>query len=284
VLGPPRDDAKLRQLDPSKGEQREVYLARGEDVETVSGLAAIHGDRAGHERLEDQPFARLYWRPYKTLQGRNVELKREKLVSHPIVKLYEATRPPSARIDGEWLGSIESLALKIDGDVNNTSLALALEVTETRVLLFPADAQVGNWLSWKDQTYPVDDTKDGPRLTIDTLLARTVFYKVGHHASHNATLRERGLELMTDPDLCAMIPVVEKTAQEQKTKNVPKGWAMPYSELYKRLKERTGGRILRGDGDADEEVRQFQKSIFNLRHGPPVSPEDPLWVELTLEL
>ena len=26
------------------------------------------------------------------------------------------------------------------------------------------------------------------------LLHRTIFYKVGHHGSHNATLRERGLE------------------------------------------------------------------------------------------
>ena len=143
VLGPPRDDAKLRQLDPSKGEQREVYLARGEDVETASGLAAIHGDRAGDGRLEDQPFARLYWRSYKGLHGGNIELKGVKPANHPIVKLYETTQPSSARIDGEWLDSVEGLALKIDGDVNNTSLALALEVTQTRVLLFPADAQVG---------------------------------------------------------------------------------------------------------------------------------------------
>jgi hypothetical protein len=59
---------------------------------------------------------------------------------------------------------------------------------------------------------------------------------------------------------------------------------MPYSELYKRLKERTGGRILRGDGDADEEARLFKKSVFNLGHGPLVSAKDPLWVELTLKL
>ena len=319
VLGPPRNDAKLRQLDPSKGEQREVYLvdgakmekviisakdekknqlaasgeelhdiylARGEDVETVSGLAAIHASRASKERLEDQPFAGLYWRSYRSLHGGNVELKGAKRAKHPIVKLYEATDPASARIDGDWLGSIEGLALKIDGDVNNTSLALALEVTGERVLLFPADAQVGNWLSWKDQTYPVDDTKDGPKITIDTLLARTVFYKVGHHASHNATLRERGLELMTDPRLCAMIPVVEKTAREQKTSSVPKGWAMPYKDLYERLEDKTSRRILRGDGDPTEEADQFKKnkSIFSLNYGPPVGAKDPLWAELTLEL
>ena len=38
------------------------------------------------------------------------------------------------------------------GETNNTSLALAFELIEKgrvgKVLLFPADAQVGNWLSW----------------------------------------------------------------------------------------------------------------------------------------
>ena len=46
-------------------------------------------------------------------------------------------------------------ALKIDNDVNNTSLALALELADKRVLLFPGDAQVGNWLSWDRQMIPL---------------------------------------------------------------------------------------------------------------------------------
>lgn len=37
-------------------------------------------------------------------------------------------------------------------------------------------------------------------VTAHELLARTVFYKVGHHGSHNATLRALGLELMTNED------------------------------------------------------------------------------------
>jgi hypothetical protein len=162
----------------------------------------------------------------------------------------------------------------------DTSLALALELADRKVLLFPGDAQVGNWLSWGDQTYPADDAKDGPRLTIDELLSRVIFYKVGHHASHNATLRDRGLELMTDPDLCAMIPVVEKTAHEQKTKTAPNGWAKPYANLYKRLEERTGGRILRGDGDVVAEKSKFERSMFDLSYGSSFKEGDPLWVEL----
>ena len=61
---------------------------------------------------------------------------------------------------------------------------LAIElVASGKVLLFAADAQTGNWLSWSAVKF-----KDGAKL--DDLLKRTVFYKVGHHASHNATLPE----------------------------------------------------------------------------------------------
>ena len=75
----------------------------------------------------------------------------------------------------------------------------------------------------------------------EDLLRRTVLYKVGHHASHNATLRARGLELMTDPELVAMIPVDERVAREKKR------WNMPFPPLYERLLEKTEHRVLRAD-------------------------------------
>ena len=43
----------------------------------------------------------------------------------------------------------------------------------------------------------------------DDLLARAVFYKVGHHGSHNATLLQ-AFEKMNHPDLTALIPVDKK--------------------------------------------------------------------------
>jgi hypothetical protein len=331
VLGPPRNDSKLRQLNPSKGEAREVYLrraeessteytaihsddgtrtyildqphqdtssgqfdssqhpprefllARGEDIETLSGLAAIHSLAARDLQLGDIPFAPPFWRPYESGGRKKKRSSKERKLSDPVVKLYEQKDPESLRrrIDGEWLGSAENLALKIDGDVNNTSLALALELSDKQVLLFPGDAQVGNWLSWSDQAYPSADSKDAPKLRIEDLLSRTILYKVGHHASHNATLRERGLELMTDPNLCAMIPVVEKTAREQKTSKTPDGWAMPYAALNKRLEESTKGRIVRGDGSPSVESAKFEKSLFKLTYGENFGPKDPLWVELS---
>ena len=55
------------------------------------------------------------------------------------------------RIDDNWLSVADNLALQLDSDTNNTSLALAIELSPGgKVLLFPGDAQVGNWLSWHD--------------------------------------------------------------------------------------------------------------------------------------
>jgi hypothetical protein len=69
----------------------------------------------------------------------------------------------------------------LDSSTNNTSLVLAIELRESgKVLLFAADAQVGNWLAWQDLQFA-----DGKEVAVTNadLLARTVFHKVGHHGS-----------------------------------------------------------------------------------------------------
>jgi beta-lactamase superfamily II metal-dependent hydrolase len=96
------------------------------------------------------------------------------------------------RIDDDWLGAADELALAMQRATNNTSLVLAIELSGTDVLLFAGDAQVGSWLSWQDRTWTVS----GRVVTGSDLLERAVFYKVGHHGSHNATLKERGLNMM----------------------------------------------------------------------------------------
>lgn len=186
------------------------------------------------------------------------------------------------RIDFDWLTGAADLALQLDDRTNNTSLALAIEiVADDRVLLFPADAQLGNWLSWHaavdDQGDPPHDDDGNPVLdafgnppprewhvtdaagatkTFPTadLLRRTVFYKVGHHASHNATLQALGLELMPgsglrgpdepppDRALVAMIPVDRAVALKRKPP-----WQMPARTLYRRLIEKANGVVLRSD-------------------------------------
>jgi hypothetical protein len=155
--------------------------------------------------------------------------------------------PAWRRIDDIWLSSGEELALQLDSCINNTSLVLAIELVRSKkVLLFAADAQVGNWLSWArlpDWSIPAENRTVG----VKDLLERTVLYKVGHHGSHNATAAELpdagpwGLALMSSPDLVAMLPVDEEAA------NCIKHWQMPWPDLMNHLNAKTGERIMRLD-------------------------------------
>jgi hypothetical protein len=175
------------------------------------------------------------------------------------------------RVDGDWLGVSAELALQMDNRTNNSSLVLAIEFIDTgAVLLFAADAQAGNWLSWQGVSWKLgDQSVRGP-----DLLARTVFYKVGHHGSHNATLARKGLELMKSPDLAAFIPVRAADAQKVKWGN------MPLPELVTALKSATQGRLIRADDDwvgTQATTPAFavpSGCIAGLRH------QQNLWVEL----
>ncbi|HZE71663.1 MAG TPA: hypothetical protein VE135_19320 [Pyrinomonadaceae bacterium] len=161
------------------------------------------------------------------------------------------------RINHEWLTVAGELALHLDSYTNNTCLAIAIELVESgQVLLFPGDAQVGNWLSWGELSWEVTGI-DGKMQTvkIEDLLKRTVFYKVGHHGSHNATLREKGLERMIDPNLVAMIPVHRPTADDQE-------WKFPYPPLWKALKEKARGRVLLADAPDVTEIEDEAKKML----------------------
>lgn len=280
VLGPPRDEARLRKDSPSKGPAKEVYLAG-----TDEALAVASGAKSFLERLlarrkekaalppEDAPDPSPFARPHQ----RGIPDARQKSGMKPgdVEYLYYSDR--KRQIDNDWLDAAEALALKMDSDTNNTSLVLAFELPDRQVLLFAADAQVGNWLSWGDQTYPREAMPGGPPpIVVDDLLSRVTLYKVGHHASHNATLRDRGLEKMTDKRLIALIPVVAAVAAEQ-----GKGWKMPYPELEERLLEKTGRRVLRGDDDnLDREKAAFENSHAHLEYEKEGG--GGLWVEVTI--
>ena len=126
-------------------------------------------------------------------------------------------------------------ALQLDGAVNNTSLVLAIELTESgKVLLFPGDAQVGSWLSWHEYKWKKTEneqlTKD---VTAESLLKNTVLYKVSHHGSHNATVSDKGLEMMSHPELVAMIPEKEDSYN-----------GILYKPLMDRLEKLCMGRVL----------------------------------------
>jgi hypothetical protein len=168
--------------------------------------------------------------------------------------------PEWRRIDDDWLGSADRLALQMDSYTNNTSLVLAFELPRTRkVLLFPGDAQAGNWRSWSEIAAWKDSAGDAVDAATADLLARTVFYKVGHHGSHNATLREGGLEEMAqEGDLVAFVPVSEPVAHEIK------GWRkMPLKDLMERLAVLCRGRVVRPEAALPE--------------APPPTADAALW-------
>jgi hypothetical protein len=239
VLGPPRDRAKLNNMGGHGSP--ELYAASGG---LAAQLGASIGFGASGKSYDDYrkglgPDEADDFQQRLPFEPRfRVEAADQKACGERFESYYD---PEQAwrRIDLDWLNGSSELALQLDSLTNNTSLAMAVElVADGTVLLFAADAQVGNWLSWHDQDYKVGDRA----LKAADLLARAVFYKVGHHASHNATINEKGLELMTREDLMAAIPVDRQVALKKHPQ-----WMMPADALYARLVEKTHGRVLRSD-------------------------------------
>jgi len=281
VLGPPVDEEFLSQSNPSK-RHSEVYereLRLNESNTFYAAVLSAEPDRAGREEIDD-----LYElsRPFDDRHRIECDFQKPPSRSRAFFERHygfgadrQGRGTSWRRIGSDWLGAAGHLALRLDGDTNNTSLVLAIELAGSgKVLLFPADAQVGNWLSWERVAWYGAGAVRGT-----DLLQRTVLYKVGHHGSHNATLREKGLELMESPDLVALIPVYEEQAERKK-------WSMPFKPLYERLQEKTRGRILRADtgipsrkppGVSKEEWKVFKK----LTGADEVSGKD-LWVEITV--
>jgi glyoxylase-like metal-dependent hydrolase (beta-lactamase superfamily II) len=240
VLGPPRDDKLLFDATPKKDETFDPHLAvlglgalAARNLSAEKFLSAVSTLGAAGKRRQASPDEVQYpfAGPYK-MQGGDLR-------SGPLKKmLAHYRRDKSRNIDDDWMDQAESLALYLDSFTNNSSLVLAIElVASGKVLLFAADAQTGNWLSWSGVKF-----KSG--VTVDDLLARTVFYKVGHHASHNATL-PKAFEKMTSPDLVALIPV------HKQDPNITKkgGWKMPAKNLFKKLVDQTRNRVLQMDND-----------------------------------
>jgi hypothetical protein len=110
------------------------------------------------------------------------------------------------KIDYDWLLNAGGLAMRYEKSINNTSLALAIQFEDSeRVLLFPGDAELGNWLSWHDDLeWPVKINGQTVKKKAEYFLNKTVFYKVGHHMSQNGTAKGQGVEMMTSDDLTVM--------------------------------------------------------------------------------
>jgi beta-lactamase superfamily II metal-dependent hydrolase len=255
VLGPPRDYKAIRSKNPRKGESYDPHLSNilFSIDELTNALAAESSD-------PHFPFNNKY----KEFPPTGASASRETLVQY---KAYKQRDSNWRNIDYDWLGIAKRFALHLNTYTNNTSLVLAFELVQSgKVLLFVGDAQAGNWRSWdtiewKDADKPMD---------MDTLLRNTVFYKVGHHGSHNATFK-KALDRMTHKDLVAFIPVNKK--DPNLTKKNP--WRMPASNLYKELVKRTDGRVARMDeGKVKHPENHWKAGSLKV---------DPLYVEYTIK-
>jgi beta-lactamase superfamily II metal-dependent hydrolase len=226
VLGPPYDEAAIKRVNPSASHP-ETY-----------GIAAL--DAVG---LTDSEEGAPFDSPVRIPLVAAKQLPF--FTTHYFGENPDSTEKDQSwrTIESSWLDSTAALALQLDSATNNTSLVLALQLEDGHVLLFPGDAQVGNWLSWQNLSWGMSATS----VTGPDLLKQTIFYKVGHHGSHNATLRENGLELMTNLEL-AMIPVNQDMAMK-------KHWgAMPLVALEERLGAITKHCVLRIDQPVPPEL------------------------------
>lgn len=247
VMGPPQDETLIKKT----GSSTELYKDQKSFAEAAAWTLALSGADKTELPTELQDFTAPFDRnDCISLSDVQNSISAESDGNQTLQffdRYYFGKDTDSAyvdqrwrRIDSDWMSAGAEFALALDSATNNTSLVLAIEhIQSGKVLLFAADAQVGNWLSWQDVKWTVN----GKTVTGPDLLRRTVLYKVGHHGSHNATLKAKGLELMISDDLCALIPVNHAMA-------VKKRWGrMPLPTLVDALRSQTKGRLLQVDQD-----------------------------------
>jgi beta-lactamase superfamily II metal-dependent hydrolase len=254
-MGPPRNLKLLESLDPEGEEEFHSLALRARSAGAYLAVAARAADNGAPP---EPPFGTAFCVPwdlaasdpsYATFLSQHYGRDGE----HPIPSPDSSEAPSNAdwrRIDKDWLYSAEQLALDMNDQTNNASLVLAFELGEGgKVLLFAADAQRGNWVSWSNTGWKDGDKK----VTAKDLLSRTVLYKVGHHGSHNATLNGNvadtypNLSWMAQGDhareFCAMITAVRKWAETQK------GWDHPLKAIKDALVKKASGRVFQTDTD-----------------------------------
>ena len=293
VLGPPRSkdalklETKASEMYPLGGETRGAFL-----TPLRAGLAAV--DKSGEPCADDAlPFDPHVGTDLAAVLAGQVDGDVADFIrSHYSERLQTGGRKPKIndetaldqswrRIDADWLGLAADLAMQLDRGVNNTSLVLAFEMLDSgRVFLFPGDAQIGSWLSWQEVKWTIGEKV----VQAVDLMERTVFLKISHHGSQNASPEKKGLDLMTSPDLSTFIPTNKVDAV-----NVHWG-AMPYDAILHALSTKTSGRVVRADDEwlatqnGTPRFRYPSGSIVAVRNAvrDPQRGKGGLWVELDL--
>jgi hypothetical protein len=260
-LGPPYDEKQIEDLEPQGAENfrkhgvgpnLEVALSEN-GVQEKGGrpFARRHGVELAHMKQDEDMYA---W--FEQRYGID-ETAGDEFDPGANRRQQIANNARFRRIDLDWLRSAEQLALAMGDYTNNSSLVLAFELGEGgKVLLFAADAQRGNWASWASKPF-----KEGKNeIDVRELLGRTVLYKVGHHGSHNATLKGKADGDVPNlswlgrgeyaSEFTAMITAVRKWAMQPHVK-----WDHPLKAIKDALIEKAAGRVFQTDTEFKEMTR-----------------------------
>ena len=300
AAGRPTNDMAMKYV---KGKGKKLrYCLPGEVIDNMEGAEGIKFFILGPPRDEDMRFFKIdmkeeeMYHLTKNMLATNETINIENIVDTGII-LEDGVSPFGAQyqssvgvrfsteeekqdyawrgIETDWLESAAAIALRATRLTNNTSLAMAIEFEDSeRVVLLPGDAQSGNWMGWHKPDVMKELKKNGKKDT-EELLKNTVFYKVGHHGSHNGTASISGLDWVKNKNLVAFMPLVQD--------KVPKEWGgadnFPAKKLYGVLIEKTRGRLVRTDIGLIDDPRAVaeRKKLSNrertafqkaLGHGP----------------
>lgn len=253
VLGPPRNYKAIRSTNPRKGESYDKHLKN--ILFSIDELSNALSDQSSDNNF---PF-----------NGKYREFPQNKTASKKTIEQFKRyNKEKWQKIDHDWLNISKRFALHLNSYTNNTSLVLAFELVQTgKVLLFVGDAQAGNWRSWDSIEWGENINSEEK---MNRLLRNTVFYKVGHHGSHNATSK-KALDRMTSEELVAFIPVNKADANLKKENP----WRMPAKNLYRELNKKTKGRMARMDwGKVRRKVNNWKPRSVKV---------DKLFVEYTIK-
>jgi hypothetical protein len=276
ALGPPRDEALLLDLDPQSHE--EFHLAASSNGMALDGDALGFAQAVAPEMSDTEDHCPLAVR-YR-IKAQDVfdfdtpdasDAHADKVDWLEFLQSTYGTETAEGsdravrwrRIDEEWIGAAEGLALRLNNEVNNTSLVLAFELPKTgKVLLFTGDAQRGSWIGWSKLEWTDAGNK---KINARDLLGRCVLYKVGHHGSHNATLNGSETDEYANigwmargafaKEFTAMIPANTPWAL-----NKSQPWVHPLPQIEAALMTKADGRVFRSDKDSIEKAATSEMS------------------------
>jgi hypothetical protein len=122
VLGPPQSETRIKKENPSKKTPEVYSLASGNNLGFFAAVAT------GEELDTGKPFDASF--QLELDQNGKPQVKQASDETF-FQQSYFAETEGWRKIDLDWLWTAERLALQLDSDTNNTSLALAIELVNS---------------------------------------------------------------------------------------------------------------------------------------------------------